>query len=160
MNHDRNFLIIFQRIRGSYYHVFIHGLRTHDDYIPNSSNIYIPLKCLKSLAFCRNNGCWLMENHGLDSHKAKIYAKSSNRNTPNTPQLTHLPKSANYLEYFWKKTVITCPLSMDLTWIHNLNPRLPSKEISRNCIFFLFFQSLAIGHQHLFFLSPPGYQII
>ena len=99
MNHDRNFLIIFQRIRGSYYHVFIHGLRTHDDYIPNSSNIYIPLKCLKSLAFCRNNG-WLMENHVLGAHKDKIYAKSS---TWNTPQFIRPVKSANYLGLFWKK---------------------------------------------------------
>ena len=39
--------------------------------------IYVTLKCLKSLAFCRNNGR-ILENHG---HKNKIYAKSSTRNT-------------------------------------------------------------------------------
>ena len=42
--------------------------------------IYIPLKCLKSLAFCRNNG-WLMENHGLGTHNDKLCADSSIGNT-------------------------------------------------------------------------------
>ena len=54
-------------------------LWTHDGYIHNSlqpkfisqSQINISFKCLKSLAFCRNNG-YLMENHGLGTHIDKF----------------------------------------------------------------------------------------
>ena len=47
-----------------------------------------------------------MENHGLGTHDDKMYAEISSGSTPNTPNsfLAHMPKSANYLEYFWKKS--------------------------------------------------------
>ena len=43
-----------------------------------------------------------MENHGLGTHDDKMYAEISSGSTPNTPNsfLAHMPKSANYLEYF------------------------------------------------------------
>ena len=79
---------------------FEHGLRMHGGLMFNSlqpnfmsqSQREIPLKCLKILVFCRNNG-WLMKNHGLGMHNDKIFS-------------THLPNLANYLGYFWKISIV------------------------------------------------------
>ena len=75
---------------------------------------YIPLKCLKILVFCRNNG--------LGTYNYKICAESSTGNFPNTPQFI-LPVFPN-LPIIWdilKKALITCPLSMALTIIIKLS---------------------------------------
>ena len=44
----------------------------------------------------------------LGTHNDKMCAYISTGNNPNTPQFIQ----PNYLGYFWKKALITCPLSM------------------------------------------------
>ena len=77
------------------------GLRTHDGLIPNSlqskfisqTQIYIPLNFFVEIIVD------YMENHGLETHNDKMYAKSTTGNTTNTPQFIW-PKSSNFFGYF------------------------------------------------------------
>ena len=66
-----------------------------------------------------------MEIHGLGTLHDKIVPDNWNWKYPKYPtiHLAHLPKSANFLGYFWKKSLITCPLSMHFT--------IPFQYISR-----------------------------
>ena len=77
----------------------MHGLWTHDGLIPNSlqpnkfisqSQIYIPIKCLRILAFCWNSG-WLMKNHEMETqcplsmmHCIKHIFSLQSKHIPNT----------------------------------------------------------------------------
>ena len=51
-----------------------------------------------------------MKNHGLGTHSKKMSTGISQ--VPLNLFDPDLPKLANYLGYFWKKVLITCPLSM------------------------------------------------
>ena len=76
-------------IQKALFSTWVHGLRTHDDdKIRNSlqpksisqAQKENPLKCMKILGFCRQNG-WVMQNHGIGKHSDKIWADFTTKNT-------------------------------------------------------------------------------
>ena len=77
----------------------------------SQSQIYIPLKCLRNLVFCWNNG-WLMENRGIGTLYDEMCADKSTGNTPNIPQFIQ-PICPNWpIIWVFKKTLsshVHCP---------------------------------------------------
>ena len=80
---------------------------------------HIPIPMYESLAFRKKNGL-VMQNHKLQGiHSDKIWADSTTKNTLKCFKTysTDLPKSANYLGYYRKKSSsqVHCPWA----WVFN-----------------------------------------